>query len=676
MLRRRMAVLIVFGLLVALVPALPALALVSEACPSTLPAGGFNDLGGQSADAVDAIDCVAHYRIALGTSSTTFSPNSSVPRWQMALFLVRSAAALGQTLPNGASQGFTDITGFDGATQTAINQLKQMGITTGTSPTTFGPNGTVPRWQMALFLTRLLVRVGVVLPNGASQGFGDISGFDSVTQAAINQLRQLGISLGTTPTTFAPNLEVTRWQMALFLARVLETAGGVPYRITAALSSTFSQTGTAVVLTITVRTPNGAVAPGRRVDVFVASSIDNNGRCVLDSDAGVAGGDEATGTNCVLDNNDPQTNNNGVVTVNLTHNATQETDTIYIWTGEIGETFDLQDVRGETTVQLTWGAAPTGLNLPATVNAGFGTSASVKAQLTGPGGASVALAGQNIRFTVRRGGNAIVDQTVVTGADGSATLVYAGPADPSGGDDPAVTDNVTAFWDKDKDNVDDGAAEFDDTGTVVWDDLQPLVTTATLSQSEVSTLLGAFTTITATVRDKFNQPVVNANVTFTSSQMSTTVVATNGAGVASTSYTVAAGDTADVIDASVDANRDGDTNDPGDLGFGGVGDIVHYWVENAGTLSGSTSFDVIAVNAGNNTVDVVQIGAANYLRLSYDANDQFNVNGGPAETLNEFESALTGLSLPDLDGNGSTELATNPYSTPAAAASVFLLQTS
>ena len=171
----------------------------------------------------------------------------------MALFLVRSAAALGQTLPNGANQGFTDIAGFDGPTQTAINQLKQMGITTGTSPTTFGPNGTVPRWQMALFLTRLLVRVGVVLPSGASQGFVDISGFDSVTQAAINQLRQLGISLGTTPTTFAPNLEVSRWQMALFLARVLETAGGVPYRITAALSSTSAQTGTTVVLTITVR---------------------------------------------------------------------------------------------------------------------------------------------------------------------------------------------------------------------------------------------------------------------------------------------------------------------------------------------------------------------------------------------------------------------------------------
>jgi hypothetical protein len=37
---------------------------------------------------------------------------------------------------------------------------------------------------------------------------------------------------------------------------------------------------------------------------------------------------------------------------------------------------------------------------------------------------------------------------------------------------------------------------------------------------------------------------------------------------------------------------------------------------------------------------------------------------------------LTGLTLPDLDGSGNTALQTNPYSTPAAAASVFLLETS
>lgn len=674
MLRRRTVLLVVLGVLIGLFPALPALALVSEACPTTVPAKGFNDLGGQTVDTVDAIDCVAHYGIAQGTSATTFSPNTNVLRWQMALFLVRAASALGQTLPSGANQGFVDIAGFDTATQTAINQLKQMNITTGTSNNTFGPNGTVPRWQMALFLTRLLVNVGVTLPSGASQGFTDISGFDAATQAAINQLRQLGISLGTTTTTFAPNLEVARWQMALFLARGLDTAGGVPFRITGALSNTFAQGGTTVVLTITVRNPNGTLAPGRRVDVFVASSLDGNGRCILDADADIGGGDEATGTNCVLDNGDPVTNGSGVITLNLTHTAVQEVDNIYIWTGEIGETFDLQDVRGEVLLQLTWGPAPTGLNLPASVLAQYGSSGSITAQLTGAGGVSIPMANQAIRFIVQRAGTTILSQTVQTLANGSATLTYAGPADPGGGDAPTLTDTVTAFWDKDNDGVDDGTAEFNDTGTVVWDDDLPVVTTAVLSQTEVSTLLGGFTTITVTVKDKFGQGVNGAVVTFDSASPNSAI--TNASGVATFSYTVAAGDGPDVIDAEVDLDGDGDTSESGDLEFADVANLTHYWVEAAGTLSGNTEFDVIAFNNSANTIDVVQIGASNYFRLSYDSNDQFNVNGGAEDSLAQFETALAGLSLPDLDGGGATQLETNPYSAPTGSASVFLLETS
>jgi hypothetical protein len=671
--RRRTAVLIVFGLLIGLIPALPALALVSEACPTTVPSKGFTDLGGQTVDTVDAIDCVAHFGIAQGTSATTFSPNTSVLRWQMALFLVRAATALGQTLPSGASQGFIDIGGFDSATQTAINQLKQMNITTGTSNNTFGPNGTVPRWQMALFLTRLLVNVGVTLPSGAGQGFTDISGFDAATQAAINQLRQLGISLGTSNTTFAPNVEVPRWQMALFLARGVDTAGGVPFRITGALSTAFAQSGATVVLTITVRNPNGTVASGRRVDVFVASSLDSSGRCVLDADADIGGGDEATGTNCVLDNNDPLTNSNGVITLNLTHSTVQEVDNIYMWTGEIGETFDAQDVHGEAMVQLTWGPAPTGLNLPASVVAPYGGSGSITAQLTGAGGISIPMANQAIRFTVQRAGATILSQTVQTLANGSATLTYTGPADPGGGDAPTLTDTVTAFWDKDNDNVDDGAAEFNDTGNVVWDDDLPLATTATLSQTEVSTLLGDFTTITITVRDKFGQGINDAEVNFDSASPSSG--ATNTSGVATFSYTVAAGDGPDVIDAEVDLDGDGNTAEAGDLEFSEVANLTHYWVEAAGTLSGNTEFDVIAFNNSANTIDVVQIGASNYYRLTYDSNDQFNVNSGADESLSQFETALAGLSLPDLDGDEATELVTNPYSAPAGSASVFLLET-
>ena len=68
-------------------------------------------------------------------------------------------------------------------------------------------------------------------------------------------------------------------------------------------------------------------------------------------------------------------------------------------------------------------------------------------------------------------------------------------------------------------------------------------------------------------------------------------------------------------------------------------------------------------------------GGGNRYRLRYDStNDTFSVDG-QARSLAQFEAALTALTLPDLDGNGDTELTTNPYSTATSAASTFVLDT-
>jgi hypothetical protein len=267
----------------------------------------------------------------------------------------------------------------------------------------------------------------------------------------------------------------------------------------------------------------------------------------------------------------------------------------------------------------------------------------------------------------------VLSQTITTTSDGSATLVYLGPNDPTGGDDQPIVDNVTAFWDRDRDNTDDGGNEFDDTGTVTWDEAGPPVTTAALGQTEVSTLLGSFTSISISVRDGNNLPVMGAVVSFQSTSGQSTVATTNGSGIAGFTYTVALDGLADSIDARVDLNGDADVTDPGDLNFGDVADLFHYWVETAPAISGSGQFDLIAVNAAMNTVDVVQVGTSNYYRLTYDSTDEFNVNSGAIETLDQFEDALEGLTLPDLDGSGGTRLDTNPYA--PAGNSVFLLTT-
>jgi hypothetical protein len=145
----------------------------------------------------------------------------------MALFLIRTASAVGIALPDGSSQGFADLGALDSATQTAINQLAQLGITTGTAPGTFSPQSPVSRWQMAVFLTRLIAKTGTALPSGDPVGFADVTALDAAAQTAINQLYRLGITKGTTATTYGPFQEVARWQMAIFLTRTLESTGAL-----------------------------------------------------------------------------------------------------------------------------------------------------------------------------------------------------------------------------------------------------------------------------------------------------------------------------------------------------------------------------------------------------------------------------------------------------------------
>ena len=114
-----------------------------------------------------------------------------------------------------AAAGFTDTTSTD------VDCIKMHGITQGVTATTYEPASSVPRWQMALYLTRFATSAGVALGTGADQGFTDISGYAADIQTAINQIKQLGVTTGTTATTYSPDDNVTREQMAMFIERML-----------------------------------------------------------------------------------------------------------------------------------------------------------------------------------------------------------------------------------------------------------------------------------------------------------------------------------------------------------------------------------------------------------------------------------------------------------------------
>ena len=152
--------------------------------------------------------------VTTGTSPTTFAPDANVTRGQMAAFMYRLAGSPKFTAPTTPS--FTDVpASYEFFKQ--IEWLKQTGITTGTSPTTFSPLTNVTRGQMAAFMYRLAGSPAFTAPVRPS--FTDVPA-SSEFYKQIEWLKSTGITTGTTPTTYAPSANVTRAQMAAFMFRL------------------------------------------------------------------------------------------------------------------------------------------------------------------------------------------------------------------------------------------------------------------------------------------------------------------------------------------------------------------------------------------------------------------------------------------------------------------------
>lgn len=188
-------------------------------CEDPVPTAGLDDVDPLGTHGQD-IDCMVYFGIMPPVTGDLFDPSGPIARWQMAQYLIREAEIIGVDIPEVGAQGFTDLGGLPTGVVNDINSLKALGITTGVSPTLFDPNGTIPRWQMALFLTRVHQNAGYTLPASTSP-FADLGGLNGEAVGAIQGLVRLGVTNGTSATTFSPYSDVTREQMASFLARLL-----------------------------------------------------------------------------------------------------------------------------------------------------------------------------------------------------------------------------------------------------------------------------------------------------------------------------------------------------------------------------------------------------------------------------------------------------------------------
>ena len=339
-----------------------------SACPTGLiPSAGLSDT--TSTD----VDCIAYYGITKGTTATTYSPDDQVTRWQMALFLTRMAGPAAITLGSGVDQGFTDISGKSAEIRTAINQIKQLGITVGKTATTYAPDDNVTREEMAMFISRLLKKATVgpggnteyllgssgakeIKSNDADHNFTDLSttGLMEARNSIVN-LWNLGATDAQAFSTYEPLNPMTRKSMATFMASALAHTNARPAGLVLQASGYRVVNGTAVTFSATHRTAGFAPISNSYVDTFrfIYSSVatvvrfDTGGQCTTSII-------QTTVSNalCTLDPSDPRTDTSGNLATFLEVPPNINKLDVWAWTTTPSVVYD-NDLHGATASKVT-----------------------------------------------------------------------------------------------------------------------------------------------------------------------------------------------------------------------------------------------------------------------------------------------------------------------------------
>ncbi|MGI6205426.1 MAG: S-layer homology domain-containing protein [Anaerovoracaceae bacterium] len=171
-------------------------------------ASDFTDVN-QNSWYYDAVDYAVKNGLFYGTSNTTFEPDSNMTRGMFVTVLYRS-----QNNPVIISVApFTDVTSSDWFYNGVVWAYSE-GIAAGTSSTTFSPNDSVTREQMAVFFYNTAKAAGEdVSASGDLSQFSDASDVDSYAQEALQWAVGKGLINGADG-KLMPRDSATRAQVA------------------------------------------------------------------------------------------------------------------------------------------------------------------------------------------------------------------------------------------------------------------------------------------------------------------------------------------------------------------------------------------------------------------------------------------------------------------------------
>jgi hypothetical protein len=164
----------------------------------------------------DAVNLMAAKNITSGCAPDMFCPWDDVTRAEMAIFIVRTVMG-GDSFTYTQTPYFTDV--LPGSFGFAwIQKLRDLGITSGCTATTFCPSEAVTRAQMAIFVIRARYGAATVFDYPQTAYFQDVGPVTAGYQW-IQRLREDNITAGCSPELYCPSNPVTRGDMAIFIMR-------------------------------------------------------------------------------------------------------------------------------------------------------------------------------------------------------------------------------------------------------------------------------------------------------------------------------------------------------------------------------------------------------------------------------------------------------------------------
>ena len=178
----------------------------------------FNDLTNY-AWAVSSIDRLYELGVVTGTGGGRFSPQNSISRGDFMLMLDRAF-----DFADVSGTGFTDVPAGS-YYASAIASAKALGVATGYANGTFQPNAPVTRQDAMVFLKRAMVADGWNMGSGdrlVLQGFRDGAYVAEYAVDAVATMVSYGILTGNNNSELNPTAYMSRAEMAVVLARVLD----------------------------------------------------------------------------------------------------------------------------------------------------------------------------------------------------------------------------------------------------------------------------------------------------------------------------------------------------------------------------------------------------------------------------------------------------------------------